>query len=307
MSYPPNQPPYNPAPGFVLPPAAPQQPAYPGYPSYPAAPVQHNYPQPAYGQPFSGPVQQQPGQYNSANDWSSNSTIHDYLVNATTFRVKQKTELLEILTGWEQANRYSISDQTGRKIMYAAEEQNCCQQVCCGACRAFIINVKDANGKDLLKLERGLDCACCFSCLFADKLVVSTPSGQVLGRIVERCDILYPKYDLLNASGGRVLKSKGPLMPCSIGCLTQPEFKIFAPGGSQVGAIGKKWGGIVTELFTDADTFEITFPANLDTSMKAVCLGLVFLIVSTFHFLSTPLIQLTNTHHFHTLTGLRIL
>lgn len=57
-------------------------------------------------------------------------------------------------------------------------------------------------------------------------------------------------------------------------------FKIFAMNGTQIGKITKQWSGILREAFTDADHFGITFPIDLDVSMKAVLLGALFLIVS---------------------------
>lgn len=199
--------------------------------------------------------------------------------NATSFTVKQKVELLEVITGIETANRYTISDQMGRKILYATEEPNCLGANVCGKCRSFDIRVRDINNTPLLNLKRGLDCGCCFGCIAPDKLIVSTPSGQHLGSVVEQCDILFPRYTVRNESDVTMLKVKGPLLPCSIFSLNA-EFRIKSPGGPQVGVIAKKWSGLIGEFFTDADTFTVTFPIDLDVNIKAVCLGLLFLIVS---------------------------
>ena len=48
----------------------------------------------------------------------------------------------------------------------------------------------------------------------------------------------------------------------------------------KVGQISKQWGGLMRELFTDADNFGVSFPADLDVRMKAVMIGACFLIVS---------------------------
>ena len=58
---------------------------------------------------------------------------------------------------------------------------------------------------------------------------------------------------------------------------------MYAPDEeTYVGRITKQWSGIGKELFTDADNFGVSFPVDLDVSMKAVVLGCVFLIVSFF-------------------------
>ena len=56
---------------------------------------------------------------------------------------------------------------------------------------------------------------------------------------------------------------------------------LSADGSTQVGKISKEWSGIGKELFTDADTFGISFPMDLDVKIKAVLVGAVLLIVST--------------------------
>jgi len=49
-------------------------------------------------------------------------------------------------------------------------------------------------------------------------------------------------------------------------------------GTTEVGKISKQWSGFLREGFTDADTFGINFPVDLDVRMKAVLLGATFLI-----------------------------
>uniref|UniRef100_A0A8R1I7W1 Phospholipid scramblase n=1 Tax=Caenorhabditis japonica TaxID=281687 RepID=A0A8R1I7W1_CAEJA len=51
-----------------------------------------------------------------------------------------------------------------------------------------------------------------------------------------------------------------------------------ANNGAVVGAITKKWGGCCREAFTDADTFMVGFPGDLDVKLKGVLLGATFLI-----------------------------
>jgi len=63
---------------------------------------------------------------------------------------------------------------------------------------------------------------------------------------------------------------------------TKISFQIKTPDGSEVGKVSKKWTGFAQEMFTDADTFQITFPQNLDINTKATLLGFLFLIVSTY-------------------------
>ncbi len=47
-----------------------------------------------------------------------------------------------------------------------------------------------------------------------------------------------------------------------------------------IGKISKQWTGLLREVFTDSDNFGIQFPMDLDVRMKAVMIGVCFLIVS---------------------------
>ena len=74
------------------------------------------------------------------------------------------------------------------------------------------------------------------------------------------------------------LTIEGPICTTSI-CGSDVEFKVCSPDGStEVGKISKQWSGFLREGFTDADTFGINFPIDLDVRMKAVLLGASFLI-----------------------------
>lgn len=55
----------------------------------------------------------------------------------------QCMEIIEILTDWETANRYSLRNRFGQQIYFAAEESDCCSRQNCGSSRGFTIHVVD--------------------------------------------------------------------------------------------------------------------------------------------------------------------
>jgi uncharacterized protein YxjI len=278
-------------PGFIVqPPTAPpqypgypnQQQAYPGHQQYPG---QQPYPsqQPSYPgshQPFPAPIQQQPNAYSqpAPNFWY-NRNFQTYLTNATSFHVKQKVELLEALIGWETGNKYTVMDQAGNKIFYVGEESNLCGRQLCNARRPFTLTVKDVAGQNVLVMDRKLDCSCCCGLVCPDSIQVSTPSGQLLGTVEEEFSILYPTFNIKDASGNRVLQVQGPWCPMSFGsCGGAVVFRLLNNSGASVGTISKEWSGFIRELLTDSDSFSISFPYDLDPSIKAVLLAALFLI-----------------------------
>lgn len=193
------------------------------------------------------------------------------------FHVKQKVELLEAIVGWETPNKYTIKDQFGNKVFYAGEETQCLSRNILGKCRPFTVVIKDIRGMDVLRIDRGLDCACCCALFCADSLTVSTANGQKLGSVCEKFNIFSPVFSIKDAGGNTRLKIEGPMCPLTV-CGGSVVFKLLTPDGVTIGAVSKEYGGLVRELFTDADQFNITFPPDLEPSIKAVCLGALFLI-----------------------------
>lgn len=209
------------------------------------------------------------------------ASFQTYLAGATSFVVKQKVELLEVLVGWETGNKYSVKDQAGNQIFFVGEESSCLSRICCGKIRPFNLIVKDNRGQTVLDFSRGLDCGIFFcGCCMRDEVKVRATGGQLLGSIAEECSI-FPSFSIKNASGSVVLKISGPL--CTFSCFGQDlVFQVMDSNNNQVGSIKKVWGGLMREMFTDADTFTITFPQDIHPSTKALLLGALFMI--DFHY-----------------------
>lgn len=278
-----NQPP----PGFIVPNGPSQQPTAPGYPPYSSAQPQHpatGYPPVHYGHQQPAPLQpvpliNQPGNLVSGDPHSAWGLYSDYLRHASSFNVKQKIELLEALVGWETGNKYTVVDQAGNKMFYVGEEPNCFARQFCGSRRPVQLSVKDRSGTNVIMMDRPLDCSCCFNLFCRDQITVSTPDGQLLGSVLEKFGIFFPRYSVKDARGKTVLYIEGPLCPASCGrCYGNVVFKVLNTKRIVVGSISKQWSGFVQEIFTDADNFSMTFPVDLEPAVKAVCLAALFLI-----------------------------
>ncbi|KAH9375990.1 hypothetical protein HPB48_021477 [Haemaphysalis longicornis] len=62
--------------------------------------------------------------------------------------------------------------------------------------------------------------------------------------------------------------------------LAFPSQQVRSMNGIAIGAITKKWSGLVKEYFTDIDNFGVSFPMDLDVHLKATLLATTMLIVS---------------------------
>ncbi|CAG0902481.1 unnamed protein product, partial [Cyprideis torosa] len=99
---------------------------------------------------------------------------------------------------------------------------------------------------------------------------------QHLGSVAQNWTICIPQFSIKNAYGKPVLKIIGPIITSA--CFASVDFYVLSLSGEKVGRISKRWGGIIKETFTDADSFGISFPMDLDVQTKALLIGAAFLI-----------------------------
>ena len=203
----------------------------------------------------------------------------EYLTQVDQLLVHQQIELLEILTGWEQANKYVVKNTLGQQVYFAAEVSTCAQRQCCGPNREFKMSIIDNNGKEVMALQRPLRCGsscCCDS--WRPYMEVEAPPGNVVGYVkADGCGCCHPTYFVMDVDMKPIFRIHTPI--CGIGCCEcEPKYPVKSLDGQEVGLIQKQWAGLTKEFFTDADNFGITFPMDLDVKVKATCLGALFLI-----------------------------
>lgn len=203
----------------------------------------------------------------------------EYLTQIDQLLVRQKKECVEIWTDWEERNRYEIRNSLNQMFFFAQEESSCFQRQCCGADRSFILHITDNYGQEVLRFSRALEwgCPCCAdTCNCAFEVYVETPSGERLGKVRQGQSCwMIPEYKIIDADGKQVLHIQGPACVCD--CCA--DFEIQTLDKTQtIGSIKKKWRGVAEELLTDANSFSINFPMDLDVKVKAILMGAAFLI-----------------------------
>jgi len=206
----------------------------------------------------------------------------EYLAQIDQLIVKQQSELLEVMTGWETNNKYKIKNSLGQNVYFALEDSGTCMRQCCGEARAFDMKILDNAQNEVIHLFRPLRCGwCCFPCCDMQEIQVMAPPGTPVGYIVQKWSICTPwcspVFEICDANRTPILLIKGPGMVCE--CCSDIDFRVIAlDGTTEVGKVTKQWTGATKELFTDADTFSINFPMDLDVKAKATMLGAAMLI-----------------------------
>lgn len=186
------------------------------------------------------------------------------LASINALVVRQRKEWGEILTGFEQKNKYVVMDASGRELYAAAEEGgSLLLRWFLKALRPFEITVYTFDSRPVLKLKRPFR-------FYFHELEIKGPDGGKLGSIQRRFSLLRRIYSVADNTGKEIFQLFGPIL--------HPWTFEIRKNDNEYGKITKKWSGLLREGFTDADNFGVTFPASWDVSVKSLFLGAVFLI-----------------------------
>lgn len=152
------------------------------------------------------------------------------------------------LLGFETRNKYRVSDEAGRSIGFAAEERKGIfdfffRQIL-GHWRKFTIRFFSQDRSEYLVAHHPFR-------FFFQRLEVSEPSGELIGSIQQRFSILYKLFELEDSNGKILAEMKSPIWRI----WTFP----IKRNGLERGLISKKWGGLLSEAFTDKDKFRVSF------------------------------------------------
>ncbi|KAF5289905.1 hypothetical protein FQR65_LT11716 [Abscondita terminalis] len=202
----------------------------------------------------------------------------EYLQTIDQLLVHQKVELLEMFTGFETQNKYSIKNSLGQKVFYAGENSDCCTRNCCGPLRSFEMRIYDNYKNHVMSFQRPFACMSCWCPCCLQSMEISSPPGTIIGSIEQKWSIIFPIFNVKNANGDVIFRIEGPF--CTLSCCgSDVDFNIFtADGETKIGKISKQWSGLLKEAFTDTDNFGVSFPIDLDVRLKATLLGALFLI-----------------------------
>ena len=205
----------------------------------------------------------------------------EYLCEVDQLLVHQEVELLEVLVGFETANKYAIKNSMGQQVFYAAEDSNClCRQIC-GPIRQFEMKILDNSQQEIIHLLRPFRNKASLCCCLRQEIEVQAPPGSTVGFVRQAMSFCKPVFDICAADGTPQLRIVGPVCQFNI-CCGDVIFHVYAgqseDEADKIGEVRKQFSGAVKELFTDADNFGVTFPADLAVTTKATLLASTFLI-----------------------------
>lgn len=178
-----------------------------------------------------------------------------------TLVIRQRRELAEFF-GYESRNKYEVLTADGQPILYAAEQGKGLGAMLArqffGHWRSFEINVFDVYRNLVLRAVHPFR-------FFFQRLEVHDAGGRLIGALQQRFAFFSKRFDVLDASDNVLFTVSSPFWRV----WTFP----FVRSGREVAVIAKKWGGVLREIFTDADTFRIDYQPELSPDERALLLA----------------------------------
>jgi len=202
--------------------------------------------------------------------------------------VKMQVNLLQILTGYEQRNRYDVfvlSNGMTIRLFRCKEESGWCMRQCCPThARAFNMKVNfvannigqidDNFTAPIAIINRPWACTC--MCLGRPEMTVTWNLGgqaRTIGTVFDPFTCCNPQLNIYNAEGRELLRFVGNCCQCGFHCKCyKVEIDMYRPGNDiPCGAL------IKTEKFssciTNADTFNIFFPKDSSPEEKMLIIA----------------------------------
>ncbi len=225
---------------------------------------------------------------------------------AISIRQTRKGCLQEILLGCEARDEFkwfNTTDGANTQFATSLEDSNCFLRICCGGMQPFSMRVQEEGTQaEIMTLERPFKCAVgpCKCCCFQEMTMSS--NGRTLGKIEEQMFCCVPRMVIKNENSVDIYKVHSPTCLggmcvnccaegnpcCGKGCCKVP-FHIFPAdqqvtdnGAPYIGKILKLPKSMMTELFTDSEAFDITFPEKANAEEKALISGSTIFINANF-------------------------
>lgn len=186
------------------------------------------------------------------------------LTNTSQVVVQQRKELAELF-GFETRNKYEIYNDQKQLIGFCAEQQKGFLGILLrqflGHWRTFEVHFFDEKRNLVMIAKHPFK-------FFFQEFHVYDPSGKKIGWADQRFGILTKKFDVLSARDEVIFKMRSGLFKIW-------TFPLTSPQGLEKAVIKKRWGGLLKELFLDADNFAVEFQdSSLTQEQRSLILAL---------------------------------
>ncbi len=215
--------------------------------------------------------------------------------------IKQKFHALEAaaqaigLGCIEVQNEYNIfHPDTGEHLLVVKEKSDPLQRCCFNPCHEAHLTYTDARTNNIAMIgHKPFKCGCC--CAFHDicrwEMDSRLPSGESFAnaKVPFGGGGFTPTIETMDRSGNKTGEFKGPTLITGglIELCTELSFTLHNTKGEIVGHVQKKkpsdFKGLGTELISDSDIFQLTFPEDASDEHKMALVNNAILIDYIFY------------------------
>ena len=149
--------------------------------------------------------------------------------------VKQEIEFLEVFSGFETANRYSVRTPDGEELLFAYEESGMLSRQFLRTHRPLTIHFVDNDSNEVASAKRS------FFWMFSH-LYVSDEDGNLIGSLKRSFKLLGRRISILDTEGAMRSEIRGGLF--------RPHTFMVYSDGDEVARITKRWSGLGREMFS---------------------------------------------------------
>lgn len=122
----------------------------------------------------------------------------------------------------------------------------------------FMLEITNLDGRVQASVSRGWT-------FWMSKIVISDPNGQPIGTIAQKFKLFKPSF--------KIYDNAGILAGSISGDWKAWNFKITDSKENEIGGISKKWAGVMKEVFTTADKYNVTINEDVDKKNKLIILA----------------------------------
>jgi len=227
-----------------------------------------------------------------------------YLTDMEKLSVRQtRRGCFQELLGCEAKTEMKYFAEGTDHIATSLADSSFCLRLLCAGIYPFTAVIKDLDsGSEIMSVERPMACpvgAC--KCCCKQSMTFSSGNDD-LGKIDEEYYCCVPRFTISDEKGNEVYKVHQPTCVggmcvnccsegnpcCGKGCC-KAAFHVFPASqedtdgdATYAGKILKVPKSMMTEIFTEAEAFDITFPKDATTEQKAMLTGTALFINANF-------------------------
>ncbi|KAF9149436.1 hypothetical protein BG015_008763 [Linnemannia schmuckeri] len=190
----------------------------------------------------------------------------------------RQIEMMNVLVGFEQANKYAIVDPTGAPIGYIAEEDTTMVKAMSRQLlrthRPFKASVLDLEGNEVLKIHRPF-------AFINSRIMISTPDDRLIGEVQQEWHLVRRKYNLFTIEQPDPSTIEKDVSTTAIskdrnvggqgldrvqfahidGGFLALDFEMQDEQGRPMASVNRNFVGFARELFTDSGQYALRFDA----------------------------------------------